>query len=183
MKREVKICLALMVVAAAMFFVSFTFPEASIWAAASDDRPYQTGVGTWPRVVCVTMFILCGLLVLNETLFASPRDTQAERLVEQEAAERSLQRDPNLRYHILAFASTFFAYMILLLPLGFAIATILFAIVVVLILPSGSLGKGKCLAISFSVSIIVVVLFCRILYLPLPRGMGIFRELSQAIIF
>ena len=73
--------------------------------------------------------------------------------------------------------------MLLLNPLGFPLATLLFGAGCILALDMGKMKKSVGLAWSTGISVIIVVLFCRILYLPLPRGMGFIRELSHWIIF
>ena len=183
--QDVKVCVGLMVIAIAAWVVSFYFPETSIWAGGNDDRPYQASAGTWPRIVAVVLFILCGLQILVDTVLPAaltqkdPYECEFDCAPEEEQPEIT----PESRARALRFFAVFLGYLLLLNPLGFPIATVLFGAGCIFAMDMGKMSRLHGLMWSTGISIIIVVLFCRILYLPLPRGMGIFRELSQFIIF
>lgn len=71
------------------------------------------------------------------------------------------------------------AYVFLMDVIGFALSTFLY-----LVAGASSMGysKYKALAIyTVIVSVVLVVVFGKVFFIPLPRGIGIFRELSYFI--
>lgn len=182
--QDVKVCLLLMAVSLAAWVTSYYFPETSIWAGGATDRPYQASAGTWPRIVAVALFVLSAMLILAHTLIPQHWLTKEEVECDFDCLpEEEVVVTPKAKKNAIRFFAVFAAYMLLLTPLGFPLATLLFGAGCVLALDLGKMSKVGGLAWSTGVSAIIVVLFCRILYLPLPRGMGIFRELSHMIIF
>lgn len=171
---DLKICVGLIAVGAAVFLASLGLPEVTLWGAPDPDRPYQAGAGTWPRIVSVVMIVLCTLYIINRSL------EEKNRKPEQAAGP---DEKPLKNKMALSFMGVFTAYMLLLNPLGFPIATLLFGAGTVLALDTGSLGKIKSLALSSLIAAGIVAVFSKLLYLPLPRGLGVFREISQWLIF
>lgn len=173
-----------MIIALAAWITSYYFPEASIWAGGATDRPYQASAGTWPRIVAVALFSLCAILIFvhkfipEDWLKKDDSECDFECAPEEEIVVSSKAKQNTIRFLIV-----FAAYMLLLNPLGFPLATLLFGAGCILALDMGKMKKSVGLAWSTGISVIIVVLFCRILYLPLPRGMGFIRELSHWIIF
>lgn len=71
------------------------------------------------------------------------------------------------------------AYLLLMDVIGFFLATLLFAFG-----SARAMGYNRLpvlLAFSAALSVVIVVIFGDVFYVPLPRGMGIFRELSYFI--
>ena len=71
------------------------------------------------------------------------------------------------------------AYLLLMDVAGFFLATLLFTFC-----SARAIGYKKLpmlLAFSLILSVVIVVLFGNVFYVPLPRGMGIMRELSYFI--
>ncbi|MBU2262526.1 MAG: tripartite tricarboxylate transporter TctB family protein, partial [Proteobacteria bacterium] len=68
------------------------------------------------------------------------------------------------------------AYLFLLKITGFIITTPLFMIAFMLLL--GEKSKGWILGVSVVMTGIIVVLFTKAMYVPLPRGVWLFREFS-----
>jgi hypothetical protein len=68
------------------------------------------------------------------------------------------------------------AYLILLPVLGFIAITPVFMIAFMLLL--GEKSKGWIIGVSIAMTAIIVVLFTKAMYVPLPRGVWLFREFS-----
>ncbi|MFH2076960.1 MAG: tripartite tricarboxylate transporter TctB family protein, partial [Pseudomonadota bacterium] len=68
------------------------------------------------------------------------------------------------------------AYLFLLKITGFIITTPLFMIAFMLLL--GEKSKGWILGVSVAMTGIIVVLFTKAMYVPLPRGVWLFRKFS-----
>lgn len=171
---ESKICLGLIALAAGIFIASLRLPQVNIWSVPGPDSPYQAEAGTWPCLVCAALIALCLLQILLKTLSKKP------------AAPRQAQgahRPMRVNSRALAFIAVLVAYMLLLVPLGFPLATLLMGMGTVLVLDTGSFGKGKSLVIVSLISAGIMALFSKLLYLPLPRGLGIFRDFTQWLIF
>lgn len=182
--KDVIIGLILMVIAAAAWGASYYFPETAIWSGGAEDRPYQANAGTWPRVVGIALFVLSFLLILANKFFPYLLvPVQEKQLAEDVAAKEKVEDNQASRRHAMYFLAVFLLYLVLIVPLGFPLSTLLFGAACILCLDMGKMSVGKGLMWSTGVSCIIIVLFCRILYLPLPRGMGIFRDLTLMVIF
>lgn len=71
------------------------------------------------------------------------------------------------------------AYIGLLDVIGFALATLLYLIVCPLSI--GYTKKLKLAAFAFATTVVLVLSFGLLFYVPLPRGIGMFRELSYLV--
>lgn len=173
-----------MVIAVAAWIASFYFPETAIWSGGAADRPYQANAGTWPRLVAIVLFALSFILILANKLFPDFMAPKKEKeVIEKLEKEETPPQTASSKRHALSFLAVFLLYLVLIVPLGFPISTLLFGAACILCLDMGKMSIGKGLVWSTGVSCLIIFLFCRVLYLPLPRGMGFFRDLTLMVIF
>jgi hypothetical protein len=67
--------------------------------------------------------------------------------------------------------------------LGFAAGTILFGFGFAIFLGKGDMDIWKGSLINLAVSVFIFIIFSRYLYLPFPRGRGIFRVFTEFMMF
>lgn len=94
--------------------------------------------------------------------------------------EKKIQSETSIdRKRVLLTILLFAAYMLALNPAGYIVSTVI--AVFVLGKVAGYKGSVKMAFFSVILSAAIVLLFGRIFYVPLPRGVGILRELSYYI--
>ncbi|MDA8109656.1 MAG: tripartite tricarboxylate transporter TctB family protein [Betaproteobacteria bacterium] len=120
------------------------------------------GPGFYPRIVLTLMAGLSAILVVSDVI-AGRRGTRA--VVARPAVQ------PNYRLVAATFA-IFAAYVALLPPLGFRIATFLFVAVLQVVLepPRGSRRWALVLAVALATTWLTYLAFERYLSVLLPRG-------------
>ena len=137
-------------------------------------QTYETvGPDFWPKVILVGMIALSGYLTVRYAVLLK-REMRAaspghEPVAPAEAGYRDWVRVGVTTLFILV-------YIYLLKPLGFMVASPIFIIAMMLyinprkrkIIPVGVLG----------ILAVIYLLFGKLLYIPLPRGHGVFRQLS-----
>jgi len=166
--------LILLVFATFAYTQTFYFMEASTWSMAPTDRFSPTGA-TWPRIVLYAIFFLLGLLFLSSILKKPP-------IGKEKTAEEEAEGKKNPRAAIV-FVLILFSYLFLMEILGFPLDTILFGFIFCFTIGRKELKVGKGCLLYFISSILIAVTFSRYLYIPLPKGIWIFRDLSVFIMF
>lgn len=123
------------------------------------------GPGFWPRIVLISLLVLTTfLLIRNITQWRTRRG--------QEPAE---EKDLSVQKLILSLVVAF-AYFFIMKFTGFILGTLVFQ---GLFLFVQGVRKIKVLiGTPLFLTTILFILFIKIMYLPLPRGMGIFRTFS-----
>ncbi len=129
-----------------------------------EDTLDTLGASGFPQIIGVLALLLLVLLTVRALRSKSPVDLP---LLDIKRAEGRL-----LLLNIALLAG----YIILLNILGFAVSTILY-----MFIAASSFGYDKWTRLTlFSAiaSVALVIMFGTVFYVPLPRGIGIFRELS-----
>lgn len=174
---------ALIILAVAAYIATYYFPVASTWGLSGGHPPYSATAATWPRIVLIILIVLDVFLIIASVVgrpgMATTSVVQAIAC-EVKEGERAAPKDIK---SAIVFAILMLAYIFLLQPLGFPIDTTLFGICCVFVLGQRGVGHWKGVLIAVVVSALVIIVFSRLLYLPLPRGEGIARVVTDYLIF
>ena len=125
------------------------------------------GASGFPQII--------GVLALLVLVFISIRTVRENKAVQISMFNLRLPEGRLLLVNICLLAS----YIVLLSILGFAVSTLLY-----LFIAPTSFGYNKWRMLTvFAVvgSVVLVSIFGSVFYVPLPRGIGLFRELSYLI--
>lgn len=151
----------------AVFFLSMT-PQIKITNAS-----FAVGPRSWPYILLTLMFVL-GAYGIIKTFIKSKKSNVTETRESEEPGRRVF----NLSIPMLSLV-TVIIYVVLLNFIGFVISTILFLYGISFLL--GAKKQVGTIIFSVITTVVFIVLFSVILQIPLPRGTGIFRELSLLI--
>lgn len=171
----------LLVFAALAFLGTYTFPETMIWGFAATEQPYTASASTWPRILACALMVLAVCLLGREFFrlkWGKVHETREKTPFGEDAARLAANKKRSLVFICLVFM-----YLLLLQYLGFSLAILFLGAACAMTLETGSFGKGKSLFAAVSLSVIIVVLFTKVMYLPLPRGTGIFRRFTEWLLF
>ena len=153
--------------AVVFFFNSFGFPIVADTVSA----------GFWPRIISVLLFVASGMATYEAV--QEYRQELAKETKEQRR-ERILS-DPNYypwgTKRMLGTCGLFGFYMLYgLNNLGFVLSTVIFVSALTI-----WLGNKKYWQAALSgvlTTAICTTLFCKLMMIPMPRGMGLFRKFS-----
>ncbi|MFS0822040.1 tripartite tricarboxylate transporter TctB family protein [Bacillus sp. 1P02SD] len=148
----------------AVFFLSMT-PQIKITNAT-----FAVGPRSWPYILLTLMFVLGAYGIIKT--FIKSKNTKATETIEKEEVGRKVF---NISIPMLSLV-TVIIYVVLLNFIGFIITTILFLYGISFLL--GAKKQVGTIIFSVVTTVVFVVLFSVLLHIPLPRGTGIFRELS-----
>jgi hypothetical protein len=126
----------------------------------------KMGPAFWPRFILGCLMILSGIVSVGTI----------RKIVKEKAWGESLMTMDRGRVRFFAAIGLIVAYLFLLKITGFIITTPLFMIAFMLLL--GEKSKGWILGVSVVMTGIIVILFTKAMYVPLPRGVWLFREFS-----
>ena len=126
----------------------------------------QMGPAFWPRFILGSIILLSGIVSVG----------LIRRIAKEKAWGESLMTMDRGKVRFFAAIVLSIAYLILLPVLGFIAVTPLFMIAFMLLL--GEKSKGWIIGVSLGMTAIIVVLFTKAMYVPLPRGVWLFREFS-----
>ena len=149
-------------------FISIFFIIMSFQFSASNSIN-KIGPRIWPLTTLIIMLVLSILLVVKTYFQANANDTSSSN---DEKEEVKLLKNPI----IFIIASIVGIYILLLNIVGFIIATIIFVYPASILL--GMKRKIYAIFLTIISTIIFVSVFGLLLNIPLPRGLGIFREIS-----
>jgi len=123
----------------------------------------EVGPDFWPKIVLICLIVLSAVLTVSNVIkWRKSRDEVSER---EEGWKRVL---------IVVFLAV--AYVYFLKPLGFIVASPLFIIGMMLII----MPKRK-RVIPFAVlgiMVMIYIIFSKLLFVPLPKGFGVFHDIS-----
>lgn len=131
---------------------------------------YTIGPKSWPTMLLTLMLILA-IFMFVRTYIQSKKAVENETQEEQEPVKRVF----NIHMSVV-MAVIVGIYLYLLNTIGFILSTILFIFIVSILL--GIKRKISSILLSIISTAVLVYLFCILLGIPLPRGIGIFRDLS-----
>jgi len=158
---ELAMGLIILVVAIFLYANTFTFPTFEQYGMVDSDF--------WPKIILV-LLIICSIMLVIETI----RKRQA---LQQQSAEKRDDYDPKgMARMLLTVALLAFYIFIGLQYLGFLLSTLILVPALMY-----NLGNRKPIVIAINTLLcsgLAVLIFCKIMMIPLPRGMGIFRAFS-----
>jgi putative tricarboxylic transport membrane protein len=119
----------------------------------------------WPRFILV-LLILTSLGLIAKLLLSKPPQNTEEK-----------NQKPRTRWGImLAGILILFLYIFLMEYLGYIISTLLFTFCAMLML--GNRNKFQLFSVPIVMTAFIFLLFTYAMYIPLPKGVGIFRDFS-----
>lgn len=125
----------------------------------------KLGPGFWPQMILISLIVLCGYLI-------------GGYLLQKRGAANEKARGFDLKeYRYLLVLALMIAYFLAMPQIGFILATPLFMAAFMLLL--GEKSKGWIIGVSLGLTVVVVILFTKAMYVPLPRGKGIFLQFSH----
>jgi hypothetical protein len=151
---ELTIAAVFLVSSCILYYQTFLFPKTRI---------NDVGPEFWPQI------LLGGLIILSVALLVDI-SSRRRALAACEAEEYPF---PRRFWYTLALAV---AYTLVMPYLGFTISTLLFSLVIMRVL--GFRSPKNLLITTAGTTLLFVVLFPKILTVPMPRGVGIFRTIS-----
>ena len=160
LKGELLFSIVICLVALFLFWVTGSFQGRTVLQTA------QMGPAFWPRFILGCLIILSGIVSVGTI----------RKIAKEKAWGESLMTMDRGRVRFFAAIGLIVAYLFLLKITGFIITTPLFMIAFMLLL--GEKSKGWILGVSVVMTGIIVVLFTKAMYVPLPRGVWLFREFS-----
>jgi uncharacterized membrane protein len=127
----------------------------------------KLGPGFWPKVILVCMMILSAWIALD--VFRARKKSTGPKT--SDAADSA-----GSRIRFFSALVMIIAYLVLLNVIGFAALTPFFMIAFMTLL--GEKSWPWMIGLSIGMTIIVLLAFTQAMYVPLPRGVGVFREFS-----
>lgn len=160
LKGELIFALLIFVVSLFLYWVTGSFRTGTLLQGG------QMGPAFWPRFILGALILLSGIVSVG----------MIRRIAKEKAWGESLMTMDRGKVRFFAATGLGVAYLALLPVLGFIAITPVFMIAFMLLL--GEKSKGWILGVSIAMTAIIVVLFTKAMYVPLPRGVWLFREFS-----
>ena len=145
-----------------LFFETKTFGNVDVYGS-------KLGPGFWPRLILVSMMALSAGLAYNTI-----RDVLKGKIPEFDKIKFS---SANLRF--IAAVTLIAVYLGLLPVIGFLVSTPVMMIAFMYLL--GEKSKTWIFSVPFVLTLGIVLVFTKLMYVPLPRGMGIFLKISHLL--
>ena len=162
LKSDVIISVIVFAGALYLFFETKTFGSLDVYGGG-------LGPGYWPRFILVSLMAFCAGLA-----FITVRAALKEKVLER---PRITFSSHNVRF--IAATALIASYLGLLPVIGFLVSTPLMMIAFMVLL--GERSKFWLFSIPFVLTLAIVMAFTKIMYVPLPRGMGIFLKISHLL--
>ena len=157
-----------------LFSVSFLYASLSI---PPHTRSVGLGPAAWPRAILSSMFFLGVVLFAKELLAHKKEKSQKQATGEAGLTDSLKEQSGQVSYaHWFAFMVTC-AYILSMTWLGFIPATFLYIIAMAVLL--GMRRWGVIFMVSLTSTLLLGYVFMNLLMTPLPRGVGIFRDLNM----
>lgn len=119
----------------------------------------------WPRGILV-LLILISLILIGKMLFSKSHEGAEEEKLKPEVRWSSM----------LGGVFILFLYLFLMQYLGYIISTLLFTFCAMLMLRNRS--KFQLFVVPIVITTFIFIVFTYGMYIPLPKGVGIFRDFS-----
>lgn len=158
LKGELVFNILITLAAAAFYWVARSFVGFGIYA--------KMGPEFWPKIVLGSIFVLGAIVSVGTVRQINKEKSWGEPLI---TFDRSKAR-------LFSAIGLIVGYLILIQVLGFILTTPPFMILFMLLL--GEKHKGWMLSVSVGMTAIIVILFTKAMYVPLPRGIGFFRQFT-----
>jgi hypothetical protein len=127
----------------------------------------KLGPGFWPKFILICMMILSFLVAIDA--FRAKKKSAGEKPPEVAKSEGS-------RIRFLSALVLIIAYFFLLNIVGFIALTPFFLIAFMVLL--GEKSWPWMIGLSIGMTVLIVLAFTQAMYVPLPRGVGIFHDFS-----
>lgn len=131
----------------------------------------------WPVSLLILMLILSGIGILRTYRSSKVKVEQTDEEIDDEAAEPE-RKFLSIPFSLITIASLIL-YALAVYALGYIVSTI--AYIVFLAMAMGAKKKVIVLVVSVFVTFLFLWLFSIVLSVPLPRGLGLFRDLSYLL--
>ena len=124
----------------------------------------EVGPDFWPKIVLICLILFSAYLTIsNVNKWRKSKD------------ERAPEDDTRWEKALIA-GVLIFGYIILLKPVGFLVLTPFFIITLMLLIKR---ERKKAIPVTVIVIMVLIyIIFGKLLYVPLPKGFGIFHDLS-----
>jgi hypothetical protein len=137
------------------------------WVAGSfGGRATQMGPVFWPRLILGALMLL-SLIVSVGTV---------KKVIQAKAWDETLMTMDRGTVRLFSALGIIVGYLFLLPAFGFMVTTPFFLIAFMLLL--GEKSRGWIIGLSLGVTAVIVLLFTKAMYVPLPRGVWLFREFT-----
>jgi putative tricarboxylic transport membrane protein len=135
------------------------------------------GAGFWPKVILLLLFVTSGIHLGKLLLRKKEVEERLARETEQERKREEEETGERKVFSLLVFGiGISFLYIYIVRWIGFIVATPIFMAVFMYI--TGYRKKIMVAVVSLATVAIFLLLFVKATYIPLPRGFGIFKEIS-----
>lgn len=155
MVGEIIVSLLILVTSCYLYIEAMRFREFRAYA--------EVGPDFWPKIVLILLIALSGALTVSNVI--KWRKSRGEVRDREEGWKR-----------VLIAVFLLVGYIYVLKPLGFIVASPLFITgMMLLIMPK----RKKVIPIAVAcIMAIIYILFGRLLFVPLPKGFGVFHDIS-----
>ncbi|RLB27116.1 MAG: hypothetical protein DRG66_05965 [Deltaproteobacteria bacterium] len=155
MGGEIIVSLLILVTSCYLYIEAMRFREFRAYA--------EVGPDFWPKIVLILLIALSGALTVSNVI--KWRKSRGEVRDREEGWKR-----------VLIAVFLLVGYIYVLKPLGFIVASPLFITgMMLLIMPK----RKKVIPIAVAcIMAIIYILFGRLLFVPLPKGFGVFHDIS-----
>ena len=143
-----------------------------------DYEPGRIGPDAWPKLVLGLLIATCAWQIVRIVVFGARSSPSAIDAVDSTGSQTA----PSLGgYAYLAWAGVALtlAYAYLLPNLGFFVSTVLYIASLTYL---GNYRRWPLVAISLVAPVALMFIFMRVVYLSLPLGQGIFKDISLALL-
>ncbi|RJQ51419.1 MAG: tripartite tricarboxylate transporter TctB family protein [Desulfobacteraceae bacterium] len=158
LKGELVFSVLIVLISAVLFWVAQSFVGPGIYA--------KLGPEFWPTIVLAALMIL-GVIVSVGT---------ARKITREKAWAAPLMTMDRGTVRLFAAIGLILGYLTLIQVTGFILTTPPFMVLFMILL--GEKSKGWMASVSVGMTAVIVILFTKAMYVPLPRGMGLFRNIS-----
>lgn len=158
LKGELVFSVLIVLASAVLFWMARSFVGPGIYA--------KLGPEFWPTIVLGALMIL-GVIVSVGT---------ARKITREKAWAAPLMAMDRGTLRLFAAIALILGYLTLIHVTGFILITPPFMVLFMLLL--GEKSKGWMAGVSVGMTVVIVILFTKAMYVPLPRGVGLFRNFS-----
>ena len=126
----------------------------------------KLGPAFWPQIILVILAVMSGIVSIGTI----------KKLSREKGWGESLMTMDRGKVRFFSAIGLIVAYIFLLRIMGFITMTPLFMIGFMILL--GEKSKGWMIGVSIGLTATIIILFTKAMYVPLPRGVWLFREFS-----
>jgi len=158
-KGEITICGVVFFASLYLYMIAASYKGHEIYG--------KLGPGFWPKFILIAMMVLSLWIAVDA--FRARKKTAGDK---PGAAAKSAVS----RIHFFLALTLIIAYLVLLNVAGFIALTPFFLIAFMVLL--GEKSWPWMIGLSIGMTVLIVIAFTQAMYVPLPRGIGIFHDFS-----